>query len=117
VHCSLPDWAKFVALHVQGEQGKARLLKAETYRYLHAPPKGQDYACGWVSLQRNWAGGQALTHGGSNTMWYAVVWIAPARQFAVLVATNRGGEEGTKACDAASAALIEHYEKHFAMKK
>jgi CubicO group peptidase (beta-lactamase class C family) len=114
VHCSLPDWAKFVALHVQGERGKGRLLKAETFRSLHAPPKGQEYAFGWVSVFRDWAGGQALMHGGSNTMWYAAVWIAPQRNFAVLAATNRGGKEGTRACDDASAALIEHFEKHFA---
>jgi len=117
VHCSLPDWAKFVALHVQGEQGNGRLLKAESFRYLHEPPKGQDFAFGWASVHRDWARGQALTHGGSNTMWYAVVWIAPKRNFAVLVATNRGGKEGTRACDDASAALIEFFEKHFAQRQ
>jgi CubicO group peptidase (beta-lactamase class C family) len=114
VHCSLPDWAKFIALHVTGEGEKARLLKPETYRFLHTPPKGQEYACGWIVVKRDWAGGAALTHGGSNTMWYATVWIAPQRNFAVLAATNLGGDNGQKACDDASAALIGHFDKHFA---
>ena len=30
-------------------------------------------------------------HSGSNTMWYATIWIASARNFAILVAANRGG--------------------------
>ena len=45
-------------------------------------------------------------HAGSNTRNMAVVWMAPRRRFAVLVATNQGGAGAAKACDEAAAALI-----------
>jgi hypothetical protein len=42
-------------------------------------------------------------------MNYAVVWMAPRRGFAVLAATNQGGDAGRDTCDEVSAALIELY--------
>jgi CubicO group peptidase (beta-lactamase class C family) len=105
VHVSLPDWARFAALHLRGAQGKAQLLEASTFRRLHTPPAG-DYAAGWIVVDRPWAGGRALTHSGSNTMWHCTVWLAPARDFGVLVATNQGGDDAASACDEASEGLI-----------
>jgi CubicO group peptidase (beta-lactamase class C family) len=122
VHCTLADWGKFVTPHMRGAQGRDGLLKATTFRALHTPPKGEEYAGGWLVLDRPWAGGKALNHGGCNTAWYAVVWIAPKRDFAVLVATNCGGDEDKPcdgpgdACDGAVAALIEMCEKRFLKK-
>lgn len=70
---------------------------------------GQGYALGWGVVQRGWAGGTALTHSGSNTLWYAVVWLTPARNAAFLAATNCGSEAGFRACDAAVGAMITKY--------
>ncbi|HVP09926.1 MAG TPA: serine hydrolase domain-containing protein, partial [Phycisphaerae bacterium] len=42
VHCSLPDWARFIRLHLHGEQGGTTLLKPETFVRLHTPPPGAD---------------------------------------------------------------------------
>jgi hypothetical protein len=61
---------------------------------------------GWAVAERPWAGGRVLTHSGSNTMWYCVAWLAPGKDFAVLVCCNRGGDEAAKGCDAAAAAII-----------
>jgi CubicO group peptidase (beta-lactamase class C family) len=107
-HLTMGDWAKFVGLHLKAAQGEPRLLKEETFKVLHTPPEGQEYAGGWIVVERPWAGGTAFTHGGSNTMWYAVVWVAPKRDFGAMVATNLGDVEGLKAADDALAALIEH---------
>jgi len=108
VHCSIQDWGKFVALHLRGDQGDARLLKADTFKKLHTPaveePDG--YAMGWGVSKRDWGGGTVFNHAGSNTMWYAVVWIAPKKDSAVLVACNQGGSEAAKACDEAASLLI-----------
>jgi hypothetical protein len=79
VHCSLADWAKFAALHLRGLDGEGGFLRADTFRLLHSPTMGGDYAYGWSVAERDWAGGKALTHAGSNTMWYSVVWLAPNR--------------------------------------
>jgi len=106
VHCSVPDWAKFAALHLEGKQGNARLLKPSTIRALHTPPPGRSYAGGWIVLERSWAGGLALNHNGSNTAWYASIWLAPVLNFSILVATNQGGKPAETACDQAVTALI-----------
>jgi hypothetical protein len=39
----------------------------------------------------------------------AVAWVAPLRDFAVLVVTNQGGPAAVKACDEAASALINLY--------
>ena len=106
VHCSVPDWAKFAALHLAGERGDSKLLKPATLRTLHLPPPSCEYAGGWNVFQRSWAGGKALNHNGSNTSWFATIWIAPAKNFAILVATNQGDKQAEKANDQAASALI-----------
>jgi CubicO group peptidase (beta-lactamase class C family) len=103
VHCSIGDWAKFVAANLPS--GKTKLVKAETLKKLHAPVgEKPQYAMGWiVNDGQPWAGGPALTHTGSNTMWMAVAWLAPEKDFAVLVACNQAKDE---ACNEAVLALI-----------
>jgi hypothetical protein len=56
---------------------------------------------------RSWAGGRTLARDGTNTTWFAAIWIAPAPDFAVLTATNQGGTAGEKANDEAASKLIE----------
>jgi CubicO group peptidase (beta-lactamase class C family) len=109
VHCSIVDWGRFVTAHLRGEQGEPGILKPETFKRLHTPSFGGDYAFGWLVVDRPWAGGRALNHAGSNTMNFAVVWMAPAKDFAVLVMTNQG--DTFPACDAAASALILHLAK------
>ena len=111
VHLRLADWAKFAADQLRGDRGEKALLKPETYKRLHTPPFGGDYALGWLTADREWGGGTVLTHAGSNTMNYAVVWLAPARGFAVLVVCNQGGPAAAKACDEAAGKLIQWHEK------
>ncbi|HYC76028.1 MAG TPA: serine hydrolase domain-containing protein [Planctomycetota bacterium] len=109
VHAPIGDWAKFVALHLRGARGEAGLaLKPGTFATLHRPAEasGASYAMGWVVAKRPWAGGRTLMHNGSNTMWFAVVWIAPEKNFAVMAACNQGGDAGAKATDDAVGALI-----------
>jgi len=106
VHCSLADLSKFVICHLKGEQ-TGGLLKPETFRKLHTPiDGGGDYACGWICFKRSWAGGTALNHNGSNTMWYVVMWLAPLKDFAVIVATNTAGDDAFRGCDEVAAGLI-----------
>ncbi|MEE8121039.1 MAG: hypothetical protein V3T55_05890, partial [Anaerolineales bacterium] len=38
----------------------------------------------------DWAGGRLLAHMGSNTLYLALVWIAPKLDLAVMVCTNEG---------------------------
>jgi len=113
VHCTMADWAKFAILHLRGERGGSKILRRETLRDLHEPPRGTEYAGGWIVVNRPWAGGRALTHSGSNTYWYVTVWLAPIRDFGILIATNQGGDAASKACDQGVGALIRHRESAF----
>ena len=88
------------------------LLKPATLTRLHTPPPGSDYACGWGVVKRRWAGGNALTHAGSNTMWFVVLWLAPAKNFSVIVGTNIAGPNAEKACDEVASAMIGHWLTH-----
>ncbi len=105
VHCTLQDWAKFIADQLRGLRGEPGLLQPETYRELARPPFGGDYALGWQTVERSWGGGQVLNHCGCNTMYYANAWLAPERDFAVLVCANQG-LDAFDATDEAVSALI-----------
>jgi CubicO group peptidase (beta-lactamase class C family) len=107
VHCSVADWARFASFHIRGSLGGNRLLKPETLKALHTPKPGEEYAGGWFVLDRSWAGGLAMNHNGSNTLWYCSIWIAPVKDFAILVATNAGGKPAEEACDHAVTGLLQ----------
>jgi CubicO group peptidase (beta-lactamase class C family) len=106
IHCTTADWAKFAIAHNRGERADGKLLRASTFRELHTPPKGSEYAAGWYAVSRPWAGGRALTHSGSNTYWYCTAWLAPARDVAFLITANRGDGDVAKACDEAVGAML-----------
>jgi CubicO group peptidase (beta-lactamase class C family) len=107
VHCSIADWAKYAAFHLRGARGEEPRLPKEVFEKLHTPPADdENYAYGWIVTDRPWAGGKALMHGGSNTMWMADIWLAPNKGQAYLAATNVGNESSFPACDAAISELI-----------
>lgn len=102
VHATLGDWARFAAAHAS----QTSLLKPESWRKLHQAPEGAEYAMGWGVVERSWAGGTALTHSGSNTLWYCTLWIAPAKEYAVMVTTNVGTGKVSQACDQVIGAVM-----------
>jgi CubicO group peptidase (beta-lactamase class C family) len=111
VHCTIADWAKFIADQLRGEAGMKALLPKESYAFSHSPPFGGEYAYGWQVTQREWGGGTVLTHAGCNTMNYAVAWLTPKRGFGVIVCCNQGDGEAAKACDEAAGKLIELFNR------
>ncbi len=106
VHCSLGDWGKFVRMHLAGARGESRFVSAASFAKLHTPYPGEEYAGGWIVTKRPWAHGVALTHGGSNGMWFANVWLAPGLDRAFLVATNRGDATAAQATDEVVGKLV-----------
>jgi CubicO group peptidase (beta-lactamase class C family) len=93
MRCPLTAFARYVSAHLTGERGGSRLLKTETWKRLHSDVAGQSYALGWGVGTRPWARGTVLTHSGSNTLNYAVMWLAPQRGIAMVIATNVGVDE------------------------
>ena len=106
MHATLDDYARFLAAHLEGTQGKDGIVTAETFGMLHTPPEGSDYAMGWSIVNRGWAGGRTLSHGGSNTLWYATVWLAPEKDMAFFAVTNAAGTKASKAVNEAIETLI-----------
>ena len=111
VHAPLADWAKFVADQLRGARGEPALLKVESYAALHTVAGEGDFALGWIVAQRGWGGGAVLTHNGCNTMNFSVAWLAPKRNFAVLICVNQGDDGAARAADEAAAALIEVHQR------
>lgn len=106
VHCSMSDWACYICAVLKACRGEDGLLPCSQYAVVQTPPFSGSYALGWQTRERAW-GGHVLTHGGTNTMNYAVAWVAPEKNFAVLVATNRGGDGAAKGLDKVCALMID----------
>ncbi len=109
VHCSLADLAKYCAIHELGEEKGWKGLKPQDFVKLHTPAPDGDYAMGWGVARRDWAGGVALNHSGSNKMFFTDIWIAPAKKAVFISATNIGGDPAAAACDEAVAAAIRRF--------
>ena len=103
VHCSFADWAKFLAMQLPG--GKNLGLDRKTLDKLITPTG--TYAGGWFIAKRPWGKGTVLNHSGSNTMWYALVWVAPQLDRAFLVATNSRDDNSHPICDQLIGKLIQ----------
>ncbi len=100
VHMTLADWARFAAFHLKVARGdKVALLKKEIAADLHKTHSGGDYALGWITVADPAGGQRMLTHAGTNTMWYAVIWIVPRTNRAILVTTNCYDEKVANACN------------------
>ena len=101
VHMTIGDLARYGATHLDGEYGSDPvLLSQSSWQQLHAPFL-DDYARGWVRDERDWAGGSLIWHNGSNTYWYALLMLLPARNMTLALVTNDG------AIEAADTAFVE----------
>jgi CubicO group peptidase (beta-lactamase class C family) len=109
VHCSIGDWAKYVQCVLKAMRSEEGLLSAAQVQQLKEPPFGGNYALGWGIGARDWAGGQVLQHAGSNGGNLCVVWIAPRKNFAVLAATNRGGDGAPEGLDRVCSEMIKKF--------
>jgi CubicO group peptidase (beta-lactamase class C family) len=110
VHTTLADYARYMAAHLAGARGTGGLLPPAAFGQLHSALPGTSYALGWGVTSRPWARGRVLQHAGSNTLWFAVVWIAPERDLAMFVVANAAGDAGAAATDDAAAALVARFE-------
>ena len=95
IHISMADLARFGWEHLEGEAGESKLLQQETFQKLHEPVM-KNYACGWVNMQRDWAGGRFLWHNGSNTMWYSLLVLIPSKDAVLVFVTNDGDIAGAE---------------------
>ena len=95
VHCTIGDWAKFIALQLPVKSN--RFLSRKFLDKL-IEPNGA-YAGGWYITKRSWAKGITLNHNGSNTMWYTTLWVAPELNRAYVTVTNSKDKSSFTSCD------------------
>lgn len=110
VHASMSDWIRYLRVHLMIDPAKecGLPLTAATLAQLHQPYEGSEYAGGWICGERDWAGGPILTHNGSNTHWYCVVFLAPQQGRGVIAASN-AGIPAVGPCDQALQWLLSHH--------
>lgn len=91
VHLSIADFARYARDHLDGLRGRPALLPAESYTRLHAPLPGVDsiFTLGW-GVTQNEQLGRLHFGAGSGGWFFARVWIAPARDMAVVTMSNSG---------------------------
>jgi len=106
VHGSVLDFVRYGSLHLNGARGVSTdYLEPAAWKKLHTPAPGQIYAMGWASQEDAWTGGPSLWHNGSNTFFYAILWISPATNLTVGVVANADTKDVRQACEKAAAAL------------
>ena len=106
VHVSMRDWIKFLQVFLDG--GPDGFLSKETLTELVTPLTNQA-AAGWYVVERGWAGGDSLVHAGSNTMNYALVWLAPEKGQGIILATNGANPDTFQILDGLAGWMINRY--------
>ncbi len=81
INMSMRDLLQFLKAH----RDRTAFLRPETWRALHTPPYGGDYAMGWIVRSDG-----ARWHNGSNTLWYAEAMFNEASGTVSAAACNYG---------------------------
>ncbi len=86
---SMPDYGRFLQLHLRGLSGRDDALKSTTIQDLH-----RSVALGWTVLPRE--GVESHEHFGSSGAYVGYATIQPSRDIAIGVFTNIGGGQGLR---------------------
>ena len=90
VHMTLQDLAKFGQAHIEGLAGRSEYLSKTSFEILHTP-KFENYAMGWIEPQKSlFPETKVFWHNGSNTYWYALLYVVPDENMVYALATNSG---------------------------
>jgi CubicO group peptidase (beta-lactamase class C family) len=91
VHCSIQDLLNFAASHA----GSSALVNQKNMNRLHRRYRTSEYSPGWHVVKRAWGRGYVLNHNGSNTFWFATMWVAPSINTAFVAVSNAPtGQQG-----------------------
>lgn len=96
------DWLQTASLHTDFRS----FLPQDVRKQLQFSSVDGGYAGGWIVTKGSWAAGPALTHAGSNTFWFAVMWIAPNTGRAFAAVANAAGAEVSNSLDRVIATMI-----------
>lgn len=101
VHCSVIDWAKFIALTIDTYHLRNKQLSREiSQKLFQTVTPDSDYTYGgWSKVERRWGKGPVFTHSGSNTLNHSVAWVAPEIETAFIGVTNAGTDQSYEELD------------------
>lgn len=106
----LPDYARFVQLHLLGLLEQANYLRAATYQQLHF---GQEaYAYGWGNGTFTGSGARFSFHDGTAGTFFCHTFTVPSQKVAFVVITNAGGAPAQAACYALRRHLLRRFTAH-----
>lgn len=89
ISMTLPDYAKFIQLNLQGLLGKDNVLKASTYNYLHFGLT--DYSIGWSNVNED--DKQFSEHSGSAGTFFCHTLIDKTNKLAYIIVANNATRE------------------------
>lgn len=122
-HLSILDFAAWAGWHAGAGRRAPALVRPPTLARMHAkvidmPPRPDaptgtpaqgGYGLGWGFLDLPYTGGTVLLHTGSNGMNLAMILVQPERDFALVLATNRGGDQADQGLRALQEALYRRF--------
>jgi len=89
ISMTLPDYARFIQLNLQGLSGKDNVLKSSTYQFLHLGLK--KYSIGWGNVSNDQ---QKLSeHAGSAGTFYTYALIDHHKNLGFIVIMNSGAKQ------------------------
>jgi D-alanyl-D-alanine carboxypeptidase len=100
---NIADYAKYIALHAEAGCGRPRLLRASTFRRLHAVPvsaDGEAYSMGWSEFEQS--GRRFAFHSGSGGNFYATVAYDESCGRGIAIFANSGAEAAAIAIETAA---------------
>ena len=87
IHLSMDDLTRWGQIHISTCNGRRPNYLTQASCQEMQSPVSDDYGLGWV-IQKSETSGNVVWHNGSNTMWYALLYMIPDKDMAVAVATN-----------------------------
>lgn len=89
ISMTLPDYAKFIQLNLQGLSGKDKVLKASTYQFLHWALK--EYSIGWINVSNDKQ--KISEHAGSAGTFFSYTLIDHNKNLAFIIIVNNGAQQ------------------------
>lgn len=89
ISCSIADLLTYADFNLRGIRGDAKILTAESYKFLHTPPAGDKTAMGWV-IDPSYAGDPCEKWTASNGAFYSEITLWPKNNISMVAVTNAG---------------------------
>ncbi len=89
ISMSIDNYAEWLQINLNGLNGKAEYLQAESFKKLHFI--NNDYSLGWINITDT-DYGAVTTHDGSAGTFYCHAVVIPAARLAIAVMANAGDD-------------------------